>query len=57
MLVELTIPFDTAMEGARERKEAKYDHLITAATRNGFHASTHTCQPSRVSLDCPRNRF
>ena len=44
VLVELTIPFDTAMEDASERKEAKYDHLITAATRNGFHATLITVE-------------
>ena len=44
MLVELTIPFDTAMEDASERKEAKYDHLLTAATHNGFHATLITVE-------------
>ena len=31
VLVELTIPFDTSMDGTSERKQAKYDHLLTAA--------------------------
>ena len=39
MLVELTIPFDTLMDSAHERKQAKYDHLLTAAEQKGFHAS------------------
>ena len=44
VLVELTIPFDTVMEGASERKHAKYDHLLTTAKRNGFHASLITLE-------------
>ena len=44
VLVELTIPFDTSMDSASERKEAKYDHLLTAAKDRGFHASLITLQ-------------
>ena len=39
-LVELTILFDTLMDSAHERKQAKYDHLLTAAK----HASLITLE-------------
>ena len=32
------------MEGASERKEAKYDHLLSAAKDRGFHASLITLE-------------
>ena len=44
VLVELTIPFDTLMDSAHERKQAKYDHLLTAAKQKGFHASLITLE-------------
>ena len=44
VMVELTIPFDTVLEGARERKEAKYDHLKVTAVRNGYRASLITLE-------------
>ena len=55
VLVELTIPFDTVMDSASERKQAKYDHLLTTAKRNGFRASLITleigsCGIHRVSV-------
>ena len=36
VMVELTIPFDTVMEGARDSKEAKYDHLRATAVSKGY---------------------
>ena len=44
VMVELTIPFDTVLEGARERKEAKYDYLRVTAVRNGYRASLITLE-------------
>ena len=44
VMVELTIPFDTVLEGARERKEAKYDHLRVTAVRNRYRASLITLE-------------
>ena len=44
VMVELTIPFDTVLEGARERKEAKYDHLRVTAVRNRYWASLITLE-------------
>ena len=44
VMVELTIPFDTVMEGARERKEAKYDHLRANAVSKGYRASLITLE-------------
>ena len=44
VMAELTIPFDTVLEGARERKEAKYDHLRVTAVRNGYRASLITLE-------------
>ena len=44
VLVELTIPFDAVMDSASERKQAKYDHLLTTAKRNGFRASLVTLE-------------
>ena len=32
------------MEDASERKQVKYDHLLTTAKRNGFHASLVTLE-------------
>ena len=44
VMAELTIPFDTVLEGARERKEAKYDYLRVTAVRNGYRASLITLE-------------
>ena len=44
VLVELTIPFDTALEGAKERKEAKYEHIQVSARSKGYHTSLITLE-------------
>ena len=44
VLIELTIPFDTALEGAKERKEAKYEHLQVSARSKGYHTSLITLE-------------
>ena len=43
-MVELTIPFETSFEAAAERKESKYEELVTAARRNGFDATLITIE-------------
>ena len=44
VLIELTIPFDTTLEGAKERKEAKYEHLQVSARSKSYHTSPITLE-------------
>ena len=44
VMVELTIPFETSFEAAAERKESKYEELVTAARRNGFDTTLITIE-------------
>ena len=47
VMVELTIQFETSFEAAAERKESKYEELVTAARRNGFDATLITIRASK----------
>ena len=44
VLVELTIPFETSFEGARERKMIKYEGILQRARDGGYRASLITLE-------------
>ena len=43
-LVELTIPFETSFNGAVQRKETKYEDIITSARCKGYQTSLITLE-------------
>ena len=44
MLVELTISYETNFDDAAERKEVKYEELITRARTSGYHTELITLE-------------
>ena len=43
-IVELTVPFETGFDNARERKETKYEELVLSARNNGYETTLLTLE-------------
>jgi len=43
-IVELTIPFDTTLDDAAERKETKYEELVQSAQQAGYTTTLTTIE-------------
>ena len=55
-LVELTVPWDSGTEGARLRKELRYDSLVEDIKENGFQCSHTTLEIGARGLITQRNK-
>ena len=55
-LVELTVPWDSGAEGARLRKELRYDSLVEEIKENGFQCSHTTLEIGARGLITQRNK-
>ena len=50
LILELTIPYDTLMTEAAQRKEAKYSELVSSVKKTGYRTSLVTLEVDSSGL-------